>query len=283
MPIFRGGGFEMLPLSLFDFGYFPRWLDALDALEAMAQREPWRFPHSDYQTQNDVNPILTRYINSIYRRAADLYNAATDQDERDRLVTIRHDFAAFHTNLYTSSYTPILAYFVRNTRPGERRWYFRGWATPGSAMLSRASPLPQRVPFADPGALYNPAWPVRVNVEHILADEENLARIPPELRGSRLLPLTLETAVELARRKANLCPGIIQPQYYRQRVQLLLPISLTDPDRHDLALILQAEDGYYMGSTMLTIQMAYLNARVIGRPSAAWLYEAMEEGDDHDT
>ena len=32
------------------------------------------------------------------------------------------------------------------------------------------------------GVNYNPEWPIRVNVEHILGDAENLSRIPPEIR-----------------------------------------------------------------------------------------------------
>ena len=32
-------------------------------------------------------------------------------------------------------------------------------------------------------------------------------------------------------------------------------------------------DGYYLGHTCLTLEMAYLNARLIGRPVAPWLLE----------
>ena len=276
----RGGGTEMLPIDLFDFGYFPRWLDAMDTLEAMAQPEPWAFPDSDQEARaNNLNPILERYINNVYMRAATLYNEAPTQEARDNLVTIRHDFAAFDTGLVTPQYTPILAYFARNTRPGERRWYFKGWATPGSTMLARASPLPQRVPFATE-KIYNPTWPIRVNARHMLQDENNLQRIPPAVRHSKYLTLLLETAVELARRQAAICPGIVVPQYYQRRIQFLLPISLTDPDTTDLAMTLTPGDGYYIASTMLTLRMAYLNARPVGRSLAPWLAIPMKGRQD---
>ena len=32
-------------------------------------------------------------------------------------------------------------------------------------------------------------------------------------------------------------------------------------------------DGYYLGHTCLTLEMAYMNARLIGRPVAPWLLE----------
>lgn len=266
-----GGDAEMLPFNLFDFGYFPRWLDSLDDLEQMAQPEPWAFPGEIYDDRyNNVNPILERYVNNVYSRAAVLYNDASDQDQRDQLVTIRHDFAAFDTGLLTPQYEPIIAYFARNTRPGERRWYFRGWATPGSPMLARAAPLPKRVPFTI-DIPYNPVLPVRVNAQHMLQDAANIQRIPPDVRKTKFLPLLLETAVELARRQAAVCPGIVVPQFYQRRLQFLLPISLTDPERPDLAMTLQPADGCYIGTTMLTLRMAYTNARATGRQLAPWL------------
>ena len=266
------GGAEMLPISLFEFAYFPRWLERLDDLQRIAQPESWACEgDTGGPNFNTWNPILERYINNIYTHAAMCYNEMDDSKGRDRLITIRDNFAAFCTNLYTPRYAPIIAYFTPNQMPGERRWYFRGWATPGNAMLARASPLPAHIPFV--ANTYDPTWPIRVNVEHIAHDEDNLDRLPPEVRNSKFLPLMLETAVEMARRKAAISPGIVVPQFYRRRIQYLLPISLADPEHVDLAMTLQPADGYYVASTMLTLPMAYGNARVIGRPAASWIYE----------
>ncbi len=106
----------------------------------------------------------------------------------------------------------------------------------------------------------NPEWSIRVNVEHILGDEENLNRIPAKIRKAKNLPLLLETAVELARRKAVVEPGFVSAQGYMGRVQYLLPIYLTKMNKPDLAMTLTVMDGYYLGNTCLTLEMAYLNA-----------------------
>ena len=124
---------------------------------------------------------------------------------------------------------------------------------------------------------YNPEWPIRVNVDHILGDEENLSRIPANIREAQNLPLLLETAVELARRKAVVEPSIVVPQGYQGRVQYLLPICLTDMEQPDLAMTLTIMDGYYLGNTCLTLEMAYLNARLLSRPVAHWLTDIVEE------
>lgn len=82
--------------------------------------------------------------------------------------------------------------------------------------------------------------------------------------------------MELARRKSVIEPGIVVTQGYQGRVQYLLPIYLTNMKRPDLAMTLSVMDGYYLEHTCLTLEMAYLNARVISRPLAPWLTELVK-------
>ena len=142
-------------------------------------------------------------------------------------------------------------------------WYFKGFCDEMSPWLKYIEPLPERPVYhmAQQGLNFNPEWSIRVNVEHILGDEENLNRIPAKIRKAKNLPLLLETAVELARRKAVIEPGLISAQGYMGRVQYLLPIYLTKMNKPDLAMTLTVMDGYYLGNTCLTLEMAYLNAR----------------------
>ena len=79
------------------------------------------------------------------------------------------------------------------------------------------------------------------------------------------------TAVELGRRKTVIEPGLVVPQGYQNQLQFLLPICLTDMEKPNLAMTLTERNGYYLGSTCLTLEMAYLNARMIARPIAPWL------------
>ena len=131
-------------------------------------------------------------------------------------------------------------------------------------MLRHISPLPKKPSYymTQYGVNYNPEWPIRVNVDHILGDEENLSRIPAEIREAQNLPLLLETAVELARRKAVVEPSIVVPQGYQGRVQYLLPICLTDMEQPDLAMTLTIMDGYYLGNHNRNSFEARLKAKV---------------------
>lgn len=157
-------------------------------------------------------------------------------------------------------------------------WYFRGFCDEMSPRLKYIQPLPEKPVYymsqRDTG--FNPEWPIRVNVDHILGDAENVERIPAKIRKAKNLPLLLETAVELGRRQAVIQPGLVVPQGYQGRVQYLLPVCLTNMKKPDLAMTLTVMDGYYLGNTCLTPEMAYLNARVISRPMAPWLTELVQ-------
>ena len=111
--------------------------------------------------------------------------------------------------------------------------------------------------MAQSGINFNPEWPIKVNVNHILGDEENLERIPAKIRKAKNLPLLFETAVELGRRKAVIEPELVVPQGYQGRVQYLLPVYLTNMQKPDLAMTLTVMDGYYLGNTCLTLEMEH--------------------------
>lgn len=265
--------------DLFTSAYVPAWYIQLDNLSDLALPEPWRFRDPNYSTKNHHTPILERYIQMIYRKQAIAFNEQytrnpEDTASSDRFIHMRNEYACFHTGLYTKRYKPIFACFDRNKKQDTTYlWYFRTFADEVSPWLKHVSPLPDKPSYdmALNGVTFYPDWPIRVNVEHILGNPENLERIPPEIRHAKNLPLLLETAVELARRKAEIVPSLVVPQGYQGRVQYLLPINLTDMDEPDLAMTLTVMDGYYLGNTCLTLEMAYLNARLLARPSAPWL------------
>jgi hypothetical protein len=64
------------------------------------------------------------------------------------------------------------------------------------------------------------------------------------------------------------------PMYYpkNNRLSLLLPLALVDDDVIDLALVTEkTQSGNYLGHTILPLDWAYSNARLITRPDSDWL------------
>lgn len=270
----------LIQTDLFSFAFIPAWLDQLDKLAELALPEPWRFIRPSYESKNTDTPILERYLNFVFKKQAIEYVNSSNQHEVDRVFHIRNEFACFHTGLYTQNLKAIYMCFERNKRKDSLLdWFFKGWADENAALLRYVEPLPERPSFAawDYGRSYCPEWEIRVNVDHILRDEENIARLPKELQSAWNLPLLLETAVELGRRLAAIYPTIVVPQGYQGRVQYLLPLFLTNGERPDLAMALSVMDGYYIGHTCLTLEMSYLNARLLARPTALWLTELVDD------
>jgi hypothetical protein len=76
------------------------------------------------------------------------------------------------------------------------------------------------------------------------------------------------------------------PKLGEAGAQFLLPLDLTGEPGADLTLVVSAVGKYYRGHTVLTLDMAYTNARLVARPDSEWLkptplpLRLMDEGDE---
>jgi len=139
-------------------------------------------------------------------------------------------------------------------------------------LLARFSPLAKLANyFDDPSVLlYDRRRELHIDVEHVVQD--NLSRFPAVASGNEHLARQLLHAARAdteQRVYRNYKTAI--PQYYRGEVQLLLPLCLEHPSRADLALVVSRQGDHYRGETVLTLSMAYTNARLLTRPDTEWL------------
>lgn len=84
----------------------------------------------------------------------------------------------------------------------------------------------------------------------------------------------MRDAEELARKRARWSFRTGVPSYYPRydEIQLLLPLCLSEDNVPTMALaVSRNESGSYQGETILTLRMAYKNARLICRPESEWL------------
>lgn len=84
----------------------------------------------------------------------------------------------------------------------------------------------------------------------------------------------MKDAVDLSIKRVSWNFKTAVPQYYPRvkKLQLLLPICLASDDKPDLALAVErTASGNYLGHTVLTLDWAYMNARLICRPDSDWL------------
>lgn len=67
---------------------------------------------------------------------------------------------------------------------------------------------------------------------------------------------------------------MVVPQFYNGEIQFLMPVYLGTEfsGKPDFALVLALdESNIYLGTTILTVEMAYQNARLIAKPDNPWL------------
>lgn len=93
-------------------------------------------------------------------------------------------------------------------------------------------------------------------------------------RLERRLIRRLDDAVDVARKRADWNYRTAVPCFFPSRscMSLLLPLDFNEDGTPDVALVLElTESGTYLGQTILTMRMAYNNARLVCRPDSDWL------------
>lgn len=266
------------------FAYLPNFYEKLHDLKEMAQPESWRFVESEMNNNdNPETPILVPHLTRVFRFMAILHNQTPIGDDA-RIIQMKGNTACFHTGLYTPELKGIYARLSRNRQPGRQPWVLNVFGTDTEEGLRTIHPLPEPPSklFTSLGA-FHPEKDIRVSVEHILRAPKNLERVPESLRDNWNLPMILWASIEHSRRRARIEPSIVVPALAIGRTDLrieyhyLLPLWITNPDAPDLVLAVKECDGYYGGFTCLTPAMAYMNARLYGRPTAKWLTDLLEE------
>ena len=107
-------------------------------------------------------------------------------------------------------------------------------------------------------------------------------------QDERYIQRQLDGAIAQSKLRAYRNNQVAVPQYYRDKggpgsVQLLLPLSLEHEasSKVDLAIVLERVPGQlaYRGHTVLSLEMAYKNARLLTRPESGWLNPRMIDED----
>lgn len=251
-----------LPEMLSEFALVPRLDEKIEELAALAEPEDWEYHNTPPEYPK---PVLRNYLRYTYKRIA---------EEKKMSVSADEEYACMNTGLITKNQEPIYVLFEKNKLDGHPAyWHFCSFARKGQWELNKIPSLPEMAHyFEEPAHLvFDPRKELRPNVEHII--EDNRDRFPAHLHGMSSFALqnivkgSIESAIERAKR--NYKTAI--PQYYNGNIQLLLPLSLTDATKADLALVVERFDTFYRASTCLTLDMAYNNARQLARPDRDWL------------
>lgn len=261
-------GWEPTGTPLADFADLgpPGWLERLSDL---AEQEEWDYRHTK---SSQPFPILRSYILYTFHRLSEMDEGISYSADQ------RH--ASFNTGLVTPNQEEIYGIFVRNDRDVGPPWKLDGFHKASDRLFinqfgGNAPPLAEY--FDDPAdLLFDRRCELFISIDHVL---ERIDRFPEHLRSNEFLARSLLLSAEAQTKKRvyrNYKTAI--PQYFRDRggagkLQLLLPICLENPAKADLALTVERNEAgnAYRSSTVLTLDMAYNNARLLARPDREWL------------
>lgn len=241
-----------------------------DPLAILAEKEPWEHKHGK---SFESLPILRSYIRYTFQRLQEMQGGIRYSQD--------HKKAGFNTGLVTHHQEDIFALFETNPISGKQAWRLVGFkkASDWDVINSFGSDLPPLANyFDDPSVLlYDRRCELYINVDHVI--DEHIERFPKHLRANPFVARQLMISAEATTKKRvyrNYKTAV--PQFFRDRggpgsVQLLLPLCLESPAHADLALVVERSDAgnAYRGSSVLTLDMAYNNARLLARPDNEWL------------
>lgn len=252
-------GINDLTMSLFKFAWFPDFFGSVEELKDLAMAEEWDYSNSP----TGRHPILINYIHHTFEKV-----------EQENKIEKKGDFCCFNTGLATENQEEIFGYFQKNKKPGTSiPYFFIGWRKSSHRDLSKFSKLAEVANYiTDPKELiYDISIELRVNIDHIIQDNKERFPVPFKTMDNYLLSNLLSGTIEDAKRRVRRNYKTAIPQYYKGKLQLLLPLCLQDKAKADLALVIEKDSGIYRASTCLTLDMAINNARLIAKPDDEWL------------
>ena len=246
------------------FAALPAFDDKLEALATLAP-ENWEYRHTKSQ---HPRPILRSYVYHTFAKIEAEGKIAEAAGEKGRQL------ACFNTGLATERQEAIFALFeqVATTGSNSPRWALASFNRESDRALTHFGQRPD-LPnyFTEPNELlYDTRVDLVVDIDHVIGDNHD--RFPAEIQGNEFaIRGALDGAISAAKRRVRRNYKTAIPQFHRGRLQLLLPLCLVRPDRADLALVVARENQVYRASTVLTLDMAYNNARLVARPDTEWL------------
>lgn len=242
--------------ELYNFMIWGDYNKRMEELSTMALPEQWSFTG-----KNDYG-ILKNYLKYTYWKL-----------RKESKVIENDEYCLFNTGLFTTYYEAIYIYGESNTND-EPGWKFKGFLTEFDLGALGIADYPERADyFSDPSLLVFD-WHCKINVKyrHILEDEENRNRLPQNIIDSDTPLETLKGVIDTAIKKVMANYKLAVPHYYKNQIQLMIPLYFGKSEKPDLALVLsKMPKGYYQAHTCLTMDMAYLDARLITKPESNWL------------
>lgn len=252
----------METIELYKYMYWGDYNAQIQALADKALNEKWSF-----ENKSD-NGILKNYLENTFL-----------QLQKENKVVETDRYCLFNTGLFTDHYIPIYAYGELNKNyaenPTVQKWYCKGFKDEYElASLDIEVEFPERADYFTDTTLLVFDWhcKIHVNYGHILEDLNTSKRLPDYIKNSDRPLESLKGYIDTAIQRVTANYKLAVPHYYQDKIQLMIPLCFNKNDIPDVALVLDKRSGnHYQAKTCITMEMAYMDARLIAKPESNWL------------
>lgn len=256
-------------MRMFFLGTTEKYNQKLGMLAKMAQPEKWTYKKIQ---EKDPYRILRTYIQFTYNRLAEENKFIESPDGKYRCM---------NTGLLTIYNQEIVAISAQNEKAGKQPWFLNGFFKETDKFFTtnfyRIPPLADYCNNAK-DLIYDNNLELNLRKEHIIDD--NFERfVEAGYNNKELISVLLDSAKITFEKKLKRNFKLALPFYYRNtetgesKIQLLAPLYFPGaPVRLALVLNRIRSDAkeYYEGVTVLPVEWAYMNSRLIVKPDEEW-------------
>lgn len=250
-------------------GTTEKYNQKLGMLAQMAQPEKWTYRRVQ---EKDPYRILRNYIQFTYNRIDEENKFEKSKDEK---------YLCMNTGLLTVYNQEIIAIFQKNELEGKQPWFLIGFFKESDKLFTtNFSTLPPMANYCDnvKDLIYDNRLELNLRKEHIIDD--NFQRfVDAGYSSKEIISVLLDSAKITLEKKLKRNFKLALPFYYHNtetgenKIQLLAPLYFPGaPVR--LALVLNKIENevisYYEGVTILLVEWAYMNSRLIVKPDDEW-------------
>lgn len=262
--------------NLFDFAVFPNFEGEIKNLARMAEDEIWKPKNvtlplptekeNFYKLSKDF-PVLASYILNTNKRIA--------KDEKEKFVVSKdRKYSCWNTGLLTPERESIFIVFEKGVEGIRQYWKFLGFVPKKERVLMNfGGNLPEICNYGKNSSdlFYDVNLDIFPDTRHILNDHPERYSDKFRTLDDDLKINALTGAITRAKESVKRSFGIAVPQYYFGNIQLMIPLHISK-ETPTLALVLEKfPDAPYRANTVLPLDWAYNNARVVRKPDVDWL------------
>lgn len=259
------------------FANFDNFSESLLELKSLAEEENW-----DYIKKPSTGiPVLYSYINYTFQRILDqdkLVNGKSSKDGKE--------YAYFNTGLVTQDQDEIYGYLEKiPNQPQNEGWQihhseydFLEFNTDKSHHRKYFSSSPEIATYFTEAEVRELIFDTSLNNGEIIVDKEHIEERKGRFEDERIKQLekglfydALKNAIELAKKRVKRNYKTAIPHFYDGKIQFLLPLCMINKKDADAALVVKKEESVYKADTVLNLDQAYNNARLLAKPDREWL------------